>query len=90
MIKVAQFAFTHPVPGSCAVAYNETILILGGKNEEDYPWGSDFVWPFDPVYGSFQSQAQSWPSMRFKRYFHGCSVIEYEGALSKSLSFCLR
>ena len=67
------------IQGSCAVqAFNETILILGGKNEQNFSHGSNIIWPFDPVNGSFESPTQ-WPSMRFDRYFHGCSVIEYNG-----------
>lgn len=67
------------IQGSCAVqAFNETILILGGKNEQNFSHGSNMIWPFDPVNGSFESPTQ-WPSMRFDRYFHGCSVIEYNG-----------
>lgn len=69
--------------GSCSVAFNETILIVGGKNEAEFPWGSNLVWPFDPVNGSFGSQSH-WPEMRFQRYYQGCALIEYKGALSKS------
>ena len=69
--------------GSCSVAFNETILIVGGKNEAEFPWGSNLVWPFDPVNGSFGSQSH-WPGMRFQRYYQGCALIEYKGALSKS------
>ena len=72
------------IQGSCAVAFNETILILGGKNEENYSHGSNLIWPFDPVNGSFETPTQ-WPVMRFDRYFHGCSVIEYNGAPCKYL-----
>ena len=71
------------IQGSCAVqAFNETILILGGKNEQNFSHGSNMIWPFDPVNGSFESPTQ-WPSMRFDRYFHGCSVIEYNGVPCK-------
>ena len=65
-----------PLQGSCAIEYVGKILLLGGKNEKEFPLGSNQVWEFDSV---TKRWSYKWPKMNQNHFYHGCTLLEYNG-----------
>lgn len=69
-----------PLQGSCAVEHKGKIFLLGGKNEKDFPTGSNQVWQFDPETKVWNTH--TWPKMINNRYYHGCTLFSNNGQVA--------
>ena len=76
-------ALPHSRQGACSLVWNKKILIVGGNDganqQEDQltAAGSDQVWEFDPE--SKKWNQDSWPPMKWGRYYHGCTIGTLNG-----------
>ena len=61
-----------PLQGSCSLEFNGKILLIGGKNEQNFASGSKQILQFDPA---DQSWSNIWPQMKLEHYYHGCSLL---------------
>ena len=67
-----------PRIGSCALVHNNNILLIGGKGHLEDINGSDEIWEFDPIKRNWNNNI-TWPRMKRKRYYHGCTIGFLEG-----------